>query len=243
MIYRCVSTERQEFDSQAQDLAQCVSARGWQLVETYEEKMTGARDRRPELMRLLADARRRRFRAVAVWSLDRFGRGLRQIVTNVYELAELGVEFACVKQAIDLSTMQGRMVLYVFAMLAEIERELNGERVKAGLVAARAQGSVAVHSVRSTSGTSRREDLRTPARRSRGSLTAPCRVPCRELYEPSNRSRPPIAKTARRLGVSRRTIRRASLMPSAPAEERGTIPSAAPRAPHRRVRLGPAQLG
>ena len=47
-------------------------------------------------MRLLADARRRRFRAVAVWSLDRFGRGLRQIVTNVYELAELGVKFACV---------------------------------------------------------------------------------------------------------------------------------------------------
>jgi DNA invertase Pin-like site-specific DNA recombinase len=80
------------------------------------------------------------FAAVAVWSLDRFGRGLRQIVTNVYELAELGVEFACVKQAIDLSTMQGRMILYVFAMLAEIEREIIGDRVKSGLRAAKARG-------------------------------------------------------------------------------------------------------
>jgi DNA invertase Pin-like site-specific DNA recombinase len=97
--------------------------------------MSGARDRRPALAELMADARRRRFRAVVVWSLDRFGRSLPQIVVNVQELASI-------KQAIDLSTMQGRLILYVFAMLAEIERDMIAQRVKPGLAATRARGTV-----------------------------------------------------------------------------------------------------
>jgi DNA invertase Pin-like site-specific DNA recombinase len=101
--------------------------------------MSGARDRRPALVELMADARRRRFRAVVVWSLDRFGRSLPQIVANVHELAARGIEFASIKQAIDLSSMQGRLTLYVFAMLAEIERDLIAQRVKAGLAATRAK--------------------------------------------------------------------------------------------------------
>lgn len=139
-LYYRVSTERQETDSQQSDVAQYVKARGWTVSEIYEEKRS-TRGRRPELQRLMQDARRRRFRAVAVWSLDRFGRGLRQIVNNVYELSECGIEFACVKQAIDLSTMQGRLVLYAFAMLAEIERDMLGERIRAGVRASRAKGT------------------------------------------------------------------------------------------------------
>ena len=104
--------------------------------------MSGAQDRRPALAELMADARRRRFRAVVVWSLDRFGRSLPQIVVNVQELAALGVEFASIKQVIDLSTMQGRLTLYVFAMLAEVERDMIAQRVRAGLAATRARGTV-----------------------------------------------------------------------------------------------------
>jgi hypothetical protein len=77
---------------------------------------------------------------VAVWSLDRFGRSRPQIVVNVYELVSLGVEFVSLTQAIDLSTMQGRLTLYVCAMLAEIERDLIAQRVRAGLAVTRARG-------------------------------------------------------------------------------------------------------
>src|SRR3989442_14987301 len=102
--------------------------------------MSGRRDRRSARAELMADARRRRFRAVVVWSLDRFGRTLPQIVHHVHELVGLGIEFASLKQAIDLSTMQGRLTLYVFAMLAELERDMIAQRVKAGLAATRARG-------------------------------------------------------------------------------------------------------
>jgi hypothetical protein len=81
--------------------------------------------------------------------LDRFGRTLPQIVQtlpqivhNVRELIDLGIEFASLKQAIDLSTMHGRVTVYIFGMLAEIERDMIGHRVKAGLAATRAKGTV-----------------------------------------------------------------------------------------------------
>ena len=138
-VYYRVSTDRQETDSQREDVERYVAARGWRVARVYEERMSGARDRRPALVELMADARRRRFRAVVVWSLDRFGRSLPQIVANVHELAARGIEFASIKQAIDLSSMQGRLTLYVFAMLAEIERDLIAQRVKAGLAATRAK--------------------------------------------------------------------------------------------------------
>lgn len=105
--------------------------------------MSGARDRRhPALAELMADARRRRFGAVVVWSLDQFGRSLLQIVANMHELAALGIEFSSIKQALGLSTMQGRLTLYVFSMLAEIERDMIVQRVRAGLAAAPAKGTV-----------------------------------------------------------------------------------------------------
>ena len=96
-IYYRVSTSKQETDSQREDVERYVAAREWRPARVYEEVMSGARDRRPALADLMADARRRRFRAVVVWSLDRFGRTLPQIVLNVYELVGLGIEFASVK--------------------------------------------------------------------------------------------------------------------------------------------------
>ena len=137
--YLRVSTDKQDLDSQREDVERYVTARGWRVARVYEERMSGAQDRRPALAELMADARRRRFRAVVVWSLDRFGRSLPQIVVNVQELAALGVEFASIKQVIDLSTMQGRLTLYVFAMLAEVERDMIAQRVRAGLAATRAR--------------------------------------------------------------------------------------------------------
>ena len=140
-IYARVSTLDQEPENQLQELRCYVHARSWPAaVEYVDHGVSGAKDRRPALDRLIKDATRRRFDVLICWRLDRLGRSLKHLVTLLDELQALGVAFVSLGEGIDCTTPAGRLQLHILASLAEFERERIAERVRAGLARARANG-------------------------------------------------------------------------------------------------------
>ena len=141
-IYARVSTFDQEPENQLAELRRYVHARSWPAAAEYVDKgVSGSKDRRPALDRLVRDAKRCRFDVLVVWRLDRLGRDLRHLVTLLDELHAVGVAFVSLGEGIDCTTPAGRLQLHVLAALAEFERARIAERVKAGLARARAQGT------------------------------------------------------------------------------------------------------
>ena len=123
------------------ELRQFAEARGWKLADEYvDHGVSGSKDSRPELNRLMADAKRRRFDVVLVWKLDRFGRSLRHLVNALAEFESLGIAFVSLSDNLDLSTASGRLMFHIIGAMAEFERALIQERVKAGIRNARAKG-------------------------------------------------------------------------------------------------------
>lgn len=128
-------------EMQLDELREYASRRGWQIAgEFVDEGVSGAKESRPALNRLLADARQRKLDAVLVWKLDRFGRSLKHLVNTLADLEALGVAFVSVRDNIDLTTPAGRLMLHLVAAMAEFERALIQERVRAGLQNAKRKG-------------------------------------------------------------------------------------------------------
>src|SRR5438105_2925205 len=126
---------------QLRELREYAARRGWQVVEVYTDAgVSGSRDSRPQLNRLMTDACRRKFDSVLVWKLDRFGRSLRHLINALAELEALGVAFISLGDNLDLGTPSGRLMFQIIGAMAEFERALIQERVKAGLRNARAKG-------------------------------------------------------------------------------------------------------
>jgi putative DNA-invertase from lambdoid prophage Rac len=139
-IYARVSTFDQEPENQLAEVRRYVQARGWKAVEYVDRGVSGAKDRRPALDALLADAKRRQFDVLVCWRLDRLGRNLRHLVTLLDELQCVGVAFVSLGEGIDCTTPAGKLQLHILAALAEFERERIRERVRAGLARVRANG-------------------------------------------------------------------------------------------------------
>jgi DNA invertase Pin-like site-specific DNA recombinase len=139
-IYIRISTGDQNPDLQRNELPEYCQRRGWVLVETYEDHMSGAKDRRPNLDRLLVDVRRHKFDVIVVWRFDRFARSTSHLLRALEEFQSLGVDFVSVTEAIDTSTPAGKMVFTVLGAVAELERTIIRERVIAGQKAARRRG-------------------------------------------------------------------------------------------------------
>jgi DNA invertase Pin-like site-specific DNA recombinase len=139
-IYARVSTFDQEPENQLAEVRRYVAARGWTAAEYVDRGVSGAKDRRPSLDQLLADARRRRFDVLVCWRLDRLGRNLKHLVTLLEELAALGIAFVSLNEGIDATTPAGKLQMHILAAIAEFERSRIAERVKAGLQRAKAQG-------------------------------------------------------------------------------------------------------
>jgi DNA invertase Pin-like site-specific DNA recombinase len=140
-LYARVSTRELSPDLQLDALRVLAIQRGWQVVAEYvDQGVSGTRARRPELDRLLRDVHRGAVDVVAVWKFDRFARSTQQLVTALNDFRARNVEFVSVQDGIDTSTAAGRMVFGVIASLAEFERELIVEPVRAGLAAARRRG-------------------------------------------------------------------------------------------------------
>jgi DNA invertase Pin-like site-specific DNA recombinase len=142
-IYARVSTidKGQDPDLQLSELREYVERRGWKIVSEYVDKgHSGAKESRPALNRMMADARRRKFDVIAVWKLDRFGRSLKHLVTALADLESLGITFVSLRDGFDLSTASGRLMFQIIGAMGEFERNLIRERVKAGMTNARRKG-------------------------------------------------------------------------------------------------------
>ncbi len=140
-LYARCSTADQTVDLQLDGLRDYAKVRGFDVVGEYiDEAQSGAKARRPALDRLLADAHRRRFDAVAVWRLDRLARSVRHLVNVAGDLESLGVDLIALDQGIDTSTSAGRFLFHTLAAVGELERDLIRERTIAGVAAARRRG-------------------------------------------------------------------------------------------------------
>src|SRR5947209_13846520 len=113
---------------------------GWHVIGEYVDRASGIKESRPALNRLMTDARRRKFDMIAVWKIDRFGRSLKHLVNALAELEAVGVAFVSLRDNLDLSTPAGRLMFQIIAAMAEFERALIQERVRAGLRNARQRG-------------------------------------------------------------------------------------------------------
>lgn len=141
-MYGRVSTHNgQNPEMQLRELREYCQHRGWDVTGCYTDVgVSGTKDSRPALNRLMADAHQRRFDAIVVWKLDRFGRSLRHLLNSLAELEALGVAFVSLRDNLDLTTPTGRLMFQVIGAMAEFERSLIVERVKAGMRNARAKG-------------------------------------------------------------------------------------------------------
>lgn len=141
VLYGRVSTFEQNASMQIEELRAYCIRRQWDIVEEFiDSGISGSKESRPALNRLLADAKRRRFDTVLVYRYDRFARSLRQLVNALAEFDALGIHFVSLHEGVDTSTPNGRLVFGIFASIAEFERELIRGRVRSGLAAAKARG-------------------------------------------------------------------------------------------------------
>ena len=142
-IYARVSTTThgQDVGLQTRELRQFAEARGWLVAAEYvDQGVSGAKDSRPELNRLMADAHKRRFDVVCVWRFDRFARSVSHLLRALETFKALGIDFVSYSEQMDTSTPAGKMVFTVLGAVAELERSLIVERVRAGLRNAKAKG-------------------------------------------------------------------------------------------------------
>src|SRR3989449_8864407 len=141
-LYARVSTinGQQDPELQLRELREYCARRGWEISGEYVDHISGAKDKRPALDRLMADAHRRRFDAVVVWKFDRFARSVSHLLRALETFRALGIEFVSLSEQVDTSTPTGKMVFTVLGAVAELERSLIAERVRAGLRNARAKG-------------------------------------------------------------------------------------------------------
>lgn len=131
-IYLRVSTQEQDTDLQRSELVAYSKARKWNFV-IYEDKATGTNTKRPEFQRMLADARARKIDTLLIWKFDRFARSLKDLITHLHELTELGIAFISLRDQVDLSTSTGRLMLHIIGAFSEFEASIIKERVRAGV--------------------------------------------------------------------------------------------------------------
>jgi len=133
-VYARISTHDQNCELQLRELKAHADRERWQIIEIYNDVMSGAKARRPGLDRLLAEAQAKRFDCVLCWKLDRFGRSLVDCLNNIQQLERLGIRFIAVTQGLDTDQKNpaSRFLLHVLGAAAEFEKSLIAERSHAG---------------------------------------------------------------------------------------------------------------
>ena len=139
-LYLRVSTLDQHPETQLYDLRQLAQQRGYEIVEEYTDKISGAKAKRPGLDQLMADARHGRFQVVVVWAFDRLARSVRHFLEVLDELNHIKVEFVSFRENIDTDGPLGRAMVVIVSAIAELERNLIVERVRAGMRRAKLEG-------------------------------------------------------------------------------------------------------
>lgn len=141
-LYARVSTtgHGQDTGLQLDELRQVAAQRSWATSEFVDEGVSGSKDRRPALDRLMADARAGKLDIVAVWRFDRFARDTRHLLTAMDEFRQLGVHFVSLREQVDTSTPMGKAMFTIISAIGELEKDLIRERVVAGVRRAQAAG-------------------------------------------------------------------------------------------------------
>src|SRR5512142_174737 len=139
-LYLRVSTVDQHPETQLHDLRGLAAQRGLEIVAEYTDRISGVKSKRPGLDELLHDARRGRFDVVVVWACDRIARSTRHFLEVIDELNHANVEFVSFRENIDTSGPLGRAITIIIGAIAELERNLIIERVKAGMRRAKLEG-------------------------------------------------------------------------------------------------------
>lgn len=142
VIYSRVSTSHQDVTKQQEELTALCQRAGWEIVGDYSEKVSGRKsvEDRPVLKQLMRDARQRRFDQVVVWSVDRLGRSMRDLVVLLEELNTAGIDIYAYKQDIDTSTPTGKMFWNFLGIFSEFENDIRKERQRMGIDKAKARG-------------------------------------------------------------------------------------------------------
>jgi DNA invertase Pin-like site-specific DNA recombinase len=135
-----VSTLDQHPESQLHNLRQMAGQRGYEIVHEYTDRISGAKATRPRLDQMMADARRGRFYIVLVWASDRIARSVKHFLDVLDELNRLGIEYVSFRENIDTAGPLGRAIVVIIGAIAELERSLIVERVRAGMRRARLEG-------------------------------------------------------------------------------------------------------
>ena len=139
-LYMRVSTVDQHPETQLHDLRGLAAQRGFEIIREYTDKISGAKAKRPGLDQLLADARRGKFDVVMVWAFDRLARSVRHLLEVLDELNHLEIKFVSFRENIDTGGPLGRALIVIIGAIAELERNLIIERVRAGMRRAKLEG-------------------------------------------------------------------------------------------------------
>ncbi len=140
-VYARVSTTDQSTDSQLLDLRRYVRERRWNIYKEYvDEGISGTKDSRPALNELMNDAKKRRFDVVLVWRFDRFARSTKHLILALEEFKNLGIDYVSYQENIDTSSPLGSAIFTIISAVAQLERDIIAERVKAGLRRAKENG-------------------------------------------------------------------------------------------------------
>ncbi len=139
--YQRISTHHQDLENQTQSIDTQIERLDWDCVGEYKEVESGmkSRDSRPQLRKLLRDSRLRMFDRVMVYSLDRLGRSVVDVINTINELEEVGVNVFVVKNSIDTSTSQGKLFTYFCSIFGEMERDMIVSRQKSSIERLREQ--------------------------------------------------------------------------------------------------------
>ena len=139
-LYLRVSTVDQHPETQLHDLRQMTTQRGYQIIQEYTDRISGVKARRPGLGDMMRDARRGKFDVILVWACDRIARSTRHLLEILDEFNRLNVEFVSFRESIDTSGPLGRAIVVIIGAIAELERNLIVERVRAGMRRAKLEG-------------------------------------------------------------------------------------------------------
>jgi DNA invertase Pin-like site-specific DNA recombinase len=139
-LYLRVSTVDQHPETQLHDLRQMAAQRGLEIVQEYTDRISGAKARRPGLDQMMADARRGKFDVVLVWASDRIARSVKHFLDVLDELNRIGVDYVSFRENIDTAGPLGRAIIVIVSAVAELERSLIVERVRAGMRRAKLEG-------------------------------------------------------------------------------------------------------
>jgi len=139
-LYARVSTPDQSCDPQLDDLRRYAHQRFEVVREYIDVGISGTQRQRPSLDKLMADARKKRFDAVLVWKFDRFARSLKHLIDSLEDFNALGIDFISYTEGVDTTTPSGRLLFHMVGAVAQFERDLIAERVRAGIAHARALG-------------------------------------------------------------------------------------------------------